>query len=267
MKTEAKVIADSMNPAGVRLTTMEATFPRFVLPQLLNHRMFSRSTTSSRAQGIQGRMTQVLDHPVIPSFGSNQKGMQAGEPLSGADLEAATKSWLDARTAAVHQARRLQRLGVHKEVANRLLEPWTWTTTVISSTTWSNFFNLRCEEEGPQVEIRDLALAMRDALSGSVPAAMPLGGYHTPYVTPSPQGATQEEIEVSVARCARASYNTQAVDRPVEDDLNLYKRLVEESHASPLEHVAMAADGQWSGNFGWGWRQMRDIMEGMNHEH
>ena len=43
MGFEAKVLADSVSPAGHRLTTLEATFPRFVLAEFNTHRVFSRN--------------------------------------------------------------------------------------------------------------------------------------------------------------------------------------------------------------------------------
>ena len=45
----AKVIADSVCPKGVRMTTMEIEYPRFILAELNTHRMLSKNSASSRA--------------------------------------------------------------------------------------------------------------------------------------------------------------------------------------------------------------------------
>src|ERR1044072_6059739 len=102
MAFDAKVLADSRSPAGRRLTTLEATFPRFVLAEFNTHRVFSRNSASSRAIPIAKQLRRVLDDPSVPiEFGSNQPGMQAAEPLAGEKLEAAEAEWLGARDDAV----------------------------------------------------------------------------------------------------------------------------------------------------------------------
>src|SRR5579862_3524964 len=40
MAYSARVLLDSTSPAGVRLTTLEVTFPRFVLSEFNTHRVF-----------------------------------------------------------------------------------------------------------------------------------------------------------------------------------------------------------------------------------
>ena len=48
-KIEAKIVADSINPQGDRITTYLLTFPRFILAELNTHRVFSKNSASSRA--------------------------------------------------------------------------------------------------------------------------------------------------------------------------------------------------------------------------
>src|SRR4051812_50181214 len=83
MGFDAKVLADSVSPAEHRLTTLEATFPRFVLAEFNTHRVFSRNSASSRAIPVAKQLRRVLDDPYVPiEFGSNKPGMQAGPGLT-----------------------------------------------------------------------------------------------------------------------------------------------------------------------------------------
>ncbi len=104
MAFDAKVLTDSRSPAGYRLTTLEATFPRFVLAEFNTHRVFSRNSASSRAIPIAKQLRRVLEDPYVPiEFGSNQPGMQAGPALAGEKKEAAEREWLQARDDAVRR--------------------------------------------------------------------------------------------------------------------------------------------------------------------
>jgi hypothetical protein len=63
MGYSAKVILDSVSPAGVRLTTAEVTFPRIVLAEFNTHRMLSRNSASSRAIPVEKRIAMVEADP------------------------------------------------------------------------------------------------------------------------------------------------------------------------------------------------------------
>jgi thymidylate synthase ThyX len=286
MAFEANVLADSRSPAGHRLTTLEATFPRFVLAEFNTHRVFSRNSASSRAIPIAKQLRRVLDDPYVPiEFGSNQPGMQAGAPLEGTKREAAEAEWLRGRDDAVRRVLGLvaqpeevaasaelpqlldrvedatrrrevpaEWLNVHKQVANRLLEPFMWHTVIVTATEWENFFNLRCHPDA-QPEIRLVAERMRDAMATSEPAELDQDEWHLPLIRPEDREGTSLEdlIKVSVGRCARVSYLTHDGRRDLAADVELHDRLIESGHMSPLEHPARPSrDREWSGNFkGW----------------
>ncbi len=259
----ATVIADSISPAGVRLTTIEVTLHRFVLAELNTHRVFSRNSASSRAIPVSKQVARVVHDPAIPvEFGANQPGMQAAAPLEGAEHEAALATWLQARDAAVEAVERLAELGVHKQVTNRILEPFMWHTVIITSTEWDGFWEQRCSPLA-QPEIRWAAEAMRAAFDASTPAPVGLGEWHMPYVRDEDGDLDLETAKaVSAARCARVSYLTHDGRRDIAKDIELYERLVtaRPPHFSPLEHVATpTADGdQPPGNLR-GWAQVRHI--------
>ncbi|HMI94653.1 MAG TPA: FAD-dependent thymidylate synthase, partial [Polyangiales bacterium] len=157
---------------------MQVTFPRIVLAEVNTHRALSRNSASSRAIPVERMLRRVEDDPFIPiHWGKNQKGMQADEFLDATDQIAAEEEWLRARDAAVESVRELLALGLHKQIANRLLEPWLWHTAIISATDWSNFFALRCHKDA-QPEIQQAALMMRAARNASTPVRKYLGEWH-----------------------------------------------------------------------------------------
>jgi thymidylate synthase ThyX len=132
-------------------------------------------------------------------------------------------------------------IGVHKSVANRLLEPFMWHTVVVTATAWDNFFGLRCNPMA-QPEIRVAAEAMHAAYGESEPRKVGDDEWHLPYIQDDERDAmpVETQIKVSAARCARVSYLTQNGVRDFEQDVQLYDRLTSATpmHASPLEHVA-----------------------------
>lgn len=270
MQPYAKVICDSIAPNGARLTTLEVRLHRFVLAELNTHKLFSRSSASSRAIPIQKRIDEVRDHIAAPLYwGKNQKGMQADVEMSDEEKLQGMEVWEDARDAMIFYAKRLMKLGCHKQVANRLLEPFSWHTVVISSTEWDNFFWQRVSKLA-QPEIMVPAKMMMEAREASKPVDLLYGKYHLPYMTADDKNAIDDLIDqadsrekmamVSVGRSARTSYGTQADTREIEADLALYERLrtANPPHMAPFEHVARPKrkGEKRYGNF-FGWMQLR----------
>src|SRR5215469_16907494 len=182
MGYSARVLLDSRSPAGVRLVTLEVTFPRFVLSEFNTHRVLSRNSASSRAIPTSKLIERVESDPVLPlAWGRNQKGMSASDVLTDEEEEDAKRIWLSARDAAVEHARKLMELKVHKQELNRVLEPFLWHTVIVTATEWDNFFTLRCAPNA-QPEIRAAALKMREAMEGSKPSPVPYGEWHLPLV-------------------------------------------------------------------------------------
>lgn len=238
MTTNAKVIQDSISADGTRLTTFEITLHRFVLAEFNTHRVISKNSASSRAIPLQKQLDKVSSTPAVPlSFPVEQKGMQGGEESDLA--ETASWVWKKASLEAWIKAAELGRIGIHKSVANRLLEPFMWHTIVCTATAWENFFAQRCSPLA-QPEIRAVADLMREAYDNSTPTFVGDGDWHLPYLDRSEVDSPWTAVKVSAARCARVSYLTHDGKRDVEADLALYERLVraQPPHWSPLEHVA-----------------------------
>ncbi len=269
MAHSAKVIADSVSEAGARLITMEVTLPRIVLAEFNTHRVFSRNSASSRAIPIKEQIRRVMADPYIPiHWGVNRSGMQADAELTEDEVRAAKSVWLKARDNAVSSVDELMEIGLHKQVTNRLLEPFMWQTILVTSTEWSNFHALRANAQA-HPEIRRAAELMRAAQGASTPKLLRLGEYHLPLIQPDELDWAANNIEmaikVSVGRCARVSYLTHDGKRDHAKDIELYDRLVTSGHMSPLEHVATPLFNryEWSGNFQ-GWRQFRKTIPNEN---
>jgi len=263
---EAKIIADSISQTNARLTTFQLIYPRMVHAELMTHRVFSRNASSSRAIPVAKIIQQVIDNPAMPVYwGKNQKGMQAREELTGEALEKAKQIWLAARDAAVVEARKLVEIDLHKQIANRILEPWHHIHVVVTATDFDNFFALRCHPDA-QPEIKILAEQMRDLFYTNKPKVAEIGMWHLPYVGYAPilVPQNQGEIKASVARCARVSYMTHDNQNPtLEKDIELHDQLLASVHMSPFEHPAtpMVDPSQYSGNFR-GWIQYRKTIKG-----
>lgn len=277
----AKVIADSVNHHHNRLTTLELNYPRAIHAEFMTHRVFSRNASSSRAIPVSTMIKAVEADPYVPAeFGANKKGMQAGAALTPEQADLARGIWNTDLAYALEAAKALADANVHKQWANRLLEPFSHIRVIVTSTEWENFFNLRISEAA-QPEIRQLAQAMLDALNGNNPIPLPShpGIWHLPYVTKEDRRTIADEgmimwgegkgrvefdhphhyldslaLAVSAARCARVSYRLHDGRTPaLHDDLRLAGELAADMHLSPFEHQAIACNcGRFHANFrGW----------------
>jgi len=153
-KINAKIVADSLSIHGDRLTTLLITFPRFILAEVNTHRMLSKNTSSSRAIPFEKMIQSVEKDPFIPiAWQKDHKGMQGTAYYDENESNICKEKWLKTRDLTIGQAKFLHDIGITKQICNRLLEPYMWTTMLItgSGEGWKNFFKLRC----PQYYITD----------------------------------------------------------------------------------------------------------------
>lgn len=151
-KIEAKIVADSINQQGDRITTYLLTFPRFILAELNTHRVFSKNSASSRAIPFEKMVKMVQEDPFIPiAWQKNHKGMQGTEyfnthysQTNDYNQDIHYGFWMDARDEAIMMATCLHDEGLTKQLCNRLLEPFMWHTVLLTGTEFENFFELRC---------------------------------------------------------------------------------------------------------------------------
>ncbi|MDO5044069.1 MAG: FAD-dependent thymidylate synthase [Coriobacteriia bacterium] len=261
LKTSAKIVMDSLID-GLRVTTFEVSFPRFILPELNTHRVFSRNSASSRARSIKRTFAEVMESPFYPHpFTKNQKGM-SGQFVDDELQEEAQQYWLQARDSAVlsaldllvGQAKRKELIGdkvedyesviqaysmhedspsIHKQHLNRLLEPFMYHTAIITASMWDNFFKLRIADDA-QPEIHELAILMKEAFDASKPVER---DWHLPYM--DYDEVSMWDIKRSAASCASVSYKSPSEinDAAVE---RIFTSMFEEFHMSPFEHQALS---------------------------
>lgn len=151
---KAKIVADSINEFGNRITTMIVTMPRIILAEFNTHRMFSRNSASSRAIPFEKMVKSIQETPFIPiAWQKDHKGMQGVDyfPIAGGfTAEEGIGSiyfdnlWLIARDNAIRLATDMNKNNLTKQLCNRLLEPFMYHTCIVSATEWENFFHLRC---------------------------------------------------------------------------------------------------------------------------
>lgn len=271
MTISAKVILDSISPDGIRLTTLQLRFPKFLLAQFNTHRAFSRSSSSSRAIPVSRMIKDIRLDPVMPAaWLSGRPGMQPGGELPAHASDVLEEEWYRVMDYALEAASIMEDHGAAKEIINRVIEPWAHCRVVVTASEWSNFFKLRLHGDA-QNEMRLLAQAMKSALDESTPTYLHHGEWHCPFVSDDEDMPLHLKKRVSAARCARVSYLTHEGKIPsIEADLALYDRLItsEPAHASPVEHLAtpdVATKNGWEnlhlhGNFR-GWQQWRKVLQ------
>lgn len=295
MTISAKVIQDSYNPVfDARITTFELEYPRFIHSELLTHRQFSRNAASSRAIPVTKMLELIKDNPAMPVFwGKNKPGMQATEEVSNVD--GVKELWKEAAKSACSFAKVMHDSAVHKQITNRLVEPFQVMKTVLTSTNFKNFFHLRAHEAA-QPEIKELAEQMLAAFNSSYPIELLKNEWHVPYINRlrMQKGMTyfnehgdeisvEQALRISTSCCAQVSYRKTDGSQEKSDDI--FKKLIESKpvHSSPCEHQAkpIVADLldtdltsffdvegvthvdrngiPWSGNFH-GWTQHRQLI-------
>lgn len=272
----ATILADSISPAGVRLTTMELVYPRFIHSELMTHRVFSRNASSSRAIPTKRAIKMIRDNPAVPaSWRMNQPGMQGYEVAAEDVALAAQKVWLEAMEDAIRHAEAMDALGIHKQVVNRITEPYSHIKVVLTSVYWKNWDGLR-RHHAADPTIEALAEAVHEARTNSTPKLLNPGEWHLPYITAEELAIHGLNLckKISTARCARVSYNNHDGTKTTpEADLKLHDMLLVDQpiHASPSEHQATPDERDYDG---WmnphlhgnlsGWAQYRKTLPGEN---
>lgn len=249
----ARIVAHSKGwlPAHLDLLTFYLVYPRFIHSEMMTHKDFSRSAASSRAIPVHKMLSQVWNSPAMPiEWGINQPGMQAEKTFVGFTRNFLCNLWqLCGRTVCIFVWVAMK-VGLHKQVANRMLEPWQLMHVTLTTCKLANFYNLRIHKDA-QPEIRHLATLMREMQDSSTPVILAKGDWHLPWISPAdhrevfelniPEPRKIETLKkMSAARCARSSYANFDGERSIFGDLKTYGKLVESApvHASPCEHQA-----------------------------
>lgn len=263
-KMEVKLITYSeASETRKRLATFVIKAPKFIYGHICSHRALSRNTSSSRAIPAKRLRSMVLNKPYTPIyFGKNKPGMQSGEELKGWRLWFSKKLWLWARVipCLIHFVS--EKMGVHKELLNRMIEPWLMVDVILSGTEWENFILLRSNPSA-QPEMQFISKEINKQLNETTPQSLKAGEWHIPFILSSEKGLSLDmQKKISAARCARVSYKLfDGETSNIESDLRLCDKLISLGHWSPFEHQAEAlATVDRSGNFV-GWKQFRKEFE------
>lgn len=264
MTISAKIIADSVSHAGKRITTMVIKYPRFIHSEFMTHRVFSRNASSSRAIPVDRMIEDVkaeIASPIV--WAKNQRGMASGAPLDHDQQLVAKHIWEETAEYVMKKCALLKEIGIHKSIANRMIEPFSHITTIVTSTEWDNFFKLRISPAA-QPEISELATQMKSCMDDSTPKFINAEEWHTPFgdMYIDEDISLENMLKISVARCARVSYLNFEGKIDHEKDYTLHDQLAKEGHWSPFEHCAkpMSDPNKRSGNF-IGWIQYRQLAE------
>lgn len=257
----AKVVCDSVSEQGHRITTFELEYNRYIHGELLTNRMFSRNCSSSRAIPIKKMIEYTQNNMAMPLYyGSAKSGMQAGEELESTWLPKFL--WKSGFFVCKNIVKAMDKLKLHKQIPNRLLESWQMIKVVVTATDFDNFFNLRIEGAA-QPEIAMLAHKMYLAREASKPKTLKAGQWHLPYVDTyemeekpitgiindddqyyfsqddaSKELTLKEAIRMSAASCAAQSYRTESMT--LEKANKIFDMLIKDKtlHASPFENIA-----------------------------
>jgi hypothetical protein len=288
------VIKDSINENGNRLTTYEAEYPRIIHSELMTHCMLEKNAASSRAIPVENLLKMISESPAMPiSWGANNPGMVSRTELEGTAKDAAIQLWISASQTAVAIARVMaykNGINAHKQIANRICEPFSFIKTVITGTEWKNFFWLRNHPDADPT-FQELAKTMWIAQEQSIPTLLKSNEWHLPYVdlcdgTYSANGKAvdiETALKVSASCCAQVSY--RRLDDSIEKAIDIFDKLnigstEQPAHASPLTHqgrpmvhtIDNGCDWEngithmrrnktlWSGKFQ-GWIQHRQLIE------
>lgn len=280
---QVEVILASVGQRGAPIYTVRTRHPRPLHAEWNTHRVFSRLGRSSRAVPIEKMIEEVLTRPYVPwRLGKNQRGMQAGADFTPEEAAAFRDVYLEARDNAVASAQHLSCLGAHKQLANRLLEPFMWIDCLTTSVEWGNFLALR-DHDAAEPHFHDLAKLVRQAISEAPVQVLAPNAWHLPYnqpddiqrvwaylrpkAIPAPGEITEYLKKLSAARCARISYAPFDGNASIKAELDRYDALMKNAprHASPVENQATPdpdfTSPQLHGNLP-GWIQFRKTITG-----
>ena len=252
------ILADTVSPAGARLTTMLLRYPRFIHPELLTHRAFSRSSESSRAVNTVKRSRLSTYTPAV--IGRDGRGMLAACNLSGWRLALARFGWRVGVAGSHVSAWVMRRAGAHKQHCNRPLDWCAYIEVIVTGDgqAWDNFFRLRCHPAA-QPEMQTLAYDAEAAYHTSAPRS---GSYHVPYDI-GPEYTLEDRMKASAGYCAGISYLSHG-EAPVAQAFAIAGKLQSANprHDGPFEHQALACrdPDQCNANLH-GWVSQRHLME------
>lgn len=292
----ARVIADSIDAKGQRITTYELEYQRMFHSEVMTHRALSKNSSSTRAIPVARAIELVQQKPAMPiHWGQNNPGMSSKKELDETRRDAAEGVWRACIESVISHVKVLadpEGINGHKQWVGRWLETASFIKVVLTGTDFNNLWNLRRHPDA-QPEFLELANCMYDAREMSTPNLLKPGQWHLPYIdfVDGKYFSEGQEVDLTIARkisascCAQASYRKldTSIEKAVKvfDMLHLGDESGEPAHASPTEHQATPMDESnipfnpntwepgvthvrrdgslWSGNLR-GWVQFRQLI-------
>lgn len=279
----AFVVEDS-KVGNNRLTSLVLKFPRTVLAEFNTHRVFSRNSASSRARSVKATIKEVIENPYIPLWTINKAGMsghwasprveaEATEVyLAGRDAAVRTALALLVGSDRIEGFGRDDKeiasrysevvdyyydhmysgtgaepdfgLSVHKQVLNRVLEPYMFHEVIVTSSYFDNFLKLRDHNEADPA-IWGVSHLLGEAIAHSEPT---ISEIHAPFssnlektlILGQPWPVARPHLIKSAMESAQISYNDKSRAIKSTATAERGESLLTAGHLSPFEHVAVA---------------------------
>jgi len=220
----AKVIADSINRFGNRLTTFAVTHPRILLVDILKHRELSITTVSNPRLSENVKANTYFPSAVIRSESTKEVDAEIEDRFR--------QEWLLGASVMCGIVETMDKMSISKRISSRLLESFQYVTSLITASELANFFSVACSS--PQHEMQALGFKMLAEYVNGLPDS---ADDHIPFGNQMDYGLSSEEKKlVACARCSRIGYG--ALD--AKEDLRLANELIHNKNFNPFEHVARA---------------------------
>jgi hypothetical protein len=258
---------------GARMMTLRCHYPRIIHAEVKTHSALKTNSASSRAVPVKAMNESILNDVAMPvRFGANQAGMQdRGSEHNGRVYHPehminfnGRDAWQAAAADAVLWADVLSEAGYHKQICNRVTEPYQWMDVIMSGSEWANLFWLRCDEDADPTFQLLADLCLQAYLHDSWDE-LGEGDYHLPFVHYQRDECGKQQFYTCEIDCSDSYTNGFQYEKPLtleeaqlvsmsvsaqasfrKADATLEKALVIEQklfsgkkvHASPSEHQA-----------------------------
>lgn len=251
------------------ITTLLCEYPRYIHSEIMTHRQLSRNSGSSRATPFNIYCERIIKDPAFfAELGINRSGMNADSVLNKENAEAFKHEYMQLMHHTVDTAMSWSaKYNLHKQIINRVLEPYVRTSTVITATEWDNFLYTRAIAKGVEPVMHLLANCIKQAVDYANENAKD-GVAHLPFVTDNEFNtcSLKDCVKHAVSRSARCTILSNVTKKlsTIEEDEKLYNWLssADPMHASPFEHIAFATKSyEPYYNLRGGWMSQRFVLD------
>lgn len=283
---EPKILAYSTSWVNNPIMTALIPVPTVKLAELRTHRLFSQfeseiintstndnnlscNANSSRAIPIEKQLLFSSERPYSPIWTEKQKGMQGKIINDNVPIYSSNIVWNVAYKSMCNYVEVLNGFDIHKQDVSLLLNPFTWTTCVITGDkkAWENWFNLRCPNYNlhgkryyskkecveafgtsdinfneinismtyPAIQV--IAEKLYNLWTYNSPEYLDVNQWHIAYVKDIDTNLpTKDKLYISMSKCAMISFDNHDKEESLESHINRAKRLIRDKHDSTMEH-------------------------------